>query len=417
MIPRALPMVVMLASLVGCGPGTVPAPPDGPGPDGGFGPEAGEVDVGGGWSWLAVDGTRCARGARSGLALQRGGDGTDLFVYVQGGGACWNEGTCAPSYRTNGPLCYYNPNSPFCPNETGGMLPTSSYVDVADPFPANGGANLAHELSVLTPSAVFDRERADNPFREASFVYVPYCTGDLHTGKSERTYRTQKDGFSPVVEHTHHFAGATNMERSIEVLQERFPNVERIWLFGVSAGGYGATFHHGRFRAAFPDAEVHLLADSSPFIQPRHWDDWVAAWDMALPEGCATCAEGLPQVMGHVLSQADAASARVGLLAYERDATVAWFFLAEKGAGPFINPGPTLDAYQAGLGSLLPLYDLSPASGYFILPGEQHVMLPGYGYRQGDGTYTAPYPAPDGSTDLAAWIDAWAVGDAFPSIR
>lgn len=415
MTPRALPMVVTLVTLVSGCVEPVPAQPD---PDGGFGPDVGEVSVGDGWSWMAVEGTRCARGARSGMAFQRGGDGSDLFVYVQGGGACWNEGTCAPSFKTNGPICYYNPNNAFClVNEPGGTLPTSSYVDEADPFPATGGANLAHELSVLKPSAMLDRERADNPFREATFVYVPYCTGDLHTGRSERTYRTQRDAASPVVEHTHHFAGATNMERSIEVLQERFPNARRIWLFGVSAGGYGATFHHARFRAAFPEAEVHLLADSSPFIQPRHWNDWVEAWNMDLPADCANCAEGLPQVMGHVLSQADADSARVGLLAYQRDATVAWFFLADKGAEPFFNPGPTLDAYQTGLESLLPLYDMSPAGGFFVLPGEQHVMLQGYGYRQADGTYSAPYPAPGGSTDLARWIDAWAEGSHFTSVR
>src|SRR5690606_28475593 len=132
---------------------------------------------------------------------------------------------------------------------------------------------------------------------------------------------------------------------------------------------------------------------------------WVEAWDMDLPPDCPACAEGLPQVMGHVLSQADAEAARVGLLAYERDATIAWFFLADKGVEPFLFPGPMLDAYETRLDALLPLYDLAPGSGYFVLPGQQHVMLQGYGYLQADGTYSPPYAAPDGSTDLSRWIN------------
>ena len=33
-----------------------------------------------------------------------------------------------------------------------------------------------------------DRARATNPFRDASYVFVPYCTGDLHAGSNVATY-------------------------------------------------------------------------------------------------------------------------------------------------------------------------------------------------------------------------------------
>src|SRR5690606_38546135 len=29
---------------------------------------------------------------------------------------------------------------------------------------------------------IFDRDNADNPFRAASYVVVPHCTGDFHLG-------------------------------------------------------------------------------------------------------------------------------------------------------------------------------------------------------------------------------------------
>src|SRR5690606_38628275 len=106
-----LPSVLLSGLLTAC----VFSPQEPPsGPDAGASSDAGEleeVEVANGWSWLPVEGSRCALGSRAGLALKPGGDGHELFLYVQGGGACWNEGTCAPSYRTNGPLCYYNPNA------------------------------------------------------------------------------------------------------------------------------------------------------------------------------------------------------------------------------------------------------------------------------------------------------------------
>ncbi len=35
---------------------------------------------------------------------------------------------------------------------------------------------------------LFDRGDGDNPFADASYVFVPYCTGDLHAGSRVAMY-------------------------------------------------------------------------------------------------------------------------------------------------------------------------------------------------------------------------------------
>src|SRR5690606_25802000 len=98
---------LILCAVLGLGPGCVMSPPPDvdPDPDAGETPtDAGEVPVANGWSWLPVEGSRCARGATAGIGIKRGTSAEDLFIYLQGGGACWNRGTCAPSHLQFGPI-------------------------------------------------------------------------------------------------------------------------------------------------------------------------------------------------------------------------------------------------------------------------------------------------------------------------
>jgi hypothetical protein len=37
-------------------------------------------------------------------------------------------------------------------------------------------------------NGIFDQTREDNPFKDWGFVYIPYCTGDLHMGANDATY-------------------------------------------------------------------------------------------------------------------------------------------------------------------------------------------------------------------------------------
>lgn len=402
---------LILCAVLGLGTGCVMSPPPDvdPDPDAGETPtDAGEVPVANGWSWLPVEGSRCARGATAGIGIKRGTSAEDLFIYLQGGGACWNRGTCAPSHLQFGPICHYGENICLYDGE-GGTKPLSVHVATADPFPANGQGAFVQDLAVLEQTELVRATLPTSPFRGATFVYVPYCTGDLHSGNATVEFDVNTGFGTPTTKRTFHFAGAANIELYLAELKARFPETRRIWLTGVSAGGYGATLNFDRVRAAFPEAEVHLLADSAPMVQPNFWSDAQDLWKAEIPEGCADCAQGLPQWMEHVLEQSGPRH-RVALLAYDADATISYFFYGGTGIASLLSP-PT-GVYQSALNQLLTRFQGREAAGAFVLPGTSHVMLGGYGAVQSDGTVTAPFPSADGTTDLRRWIDGWATGEA-----
>lgn len=410
-MPVRLLAVSLLIILAGCGATPAAEPHDsldaGSGSDGG-------APSSEGWTWLPIEGSRCASGATAGIGINESTASDDLFIFMQGGGACWNQGTCVPSLLKFGPICHYGSN--LCLYDgPGGIQPTASHVTARDPFPADGGGVFPSELKLITSSRAFDRTEPSNPFRDATFVFVPYCTGDLHTGDAVRSYKYRHDLIGEDRTYTFHFSGAVNMQRYLERLAAMRPNAKRIWLTGSSAGGYGATFHFERVQQTFPDAEVALLADSSPFVDaPLHWAEWRDTWNMQLPEGCADCRDGFPQVMAYLAGKWP--DRRMGLLAFEEDAVVAWFFYG--GVGPEAALNPPTGVYRSRLLELEALFDSHPNLAYFRAPGRDHVMWGGYGTRRSDGSWTEPRRSPDGQTDLRRWIDAWATGDAaWKSVR
>jgi hypothetical protein len=366
-----------------------------------------------GWQWLPVAGSVCGSGSTAGIAV-RAGSPTTLFIFMQGGGACWNTGTCVPSLLQFGPICYYGQNVCLF-DGPGGTQPTSSHVTAPDPFPADGGGALPNELAQVDAIRAVDRGAPSNPFRDATFVYVPYCTGDLHSGAAQRVYNYQNVAFGPTYQFTMHFAGATNMDAYLARLKTMYPDVTRIWLTGISAGGFGATFNFDRVARAFPNAEVHLLDDSGPFIEFPRYAEWRDAWNMQLPTGCTGCFDGgLPAIAEHLATVY--ANRRIGLLTYDQDQIIRYYMFG--GAGPDQFLTPPLGGFTTGLAALEGRYDSHANKKYFVVGGTGHVLWNDYGTRLPDGGYTAPHPSRDGGTDLRRFIDGWANGTAdFQSTR
>jgi len=169
------------------------------------------------WTWVEIPGTMCANGTPAGVGVNRSTEagGGDLFILFQGGGACWDGTTC---FTTR----------------------TSSHIE--DTYTM---ATLTQELG----SAVVNHADSTNPLAAATWIYVPYCTGDLHGGARHAEYAVGTG--TRTVEHV----GATNTQRFVDVLRANFPDADTIWLAGVSAGGYGATLNLHRFTSSSrPDA-------------------------------------------------------------------------------------------------------------------------------------------------------------------
>lgn len=387
--------------------------PTGPGPDAGHtdaGADGGSTDAGvqpsdaGPWQWVPIAGTQCGSGSGAGLGLAESPTRDDqLFLFLQGGGACWNTGTCVPSLVQFGPLCDYGQACLL--NLAGGQLPAASDVQ-GDPFPADGGGDFPSELAAVTSSAMLDRRRADNPFKDATWVFVPYCTGDLHAGDATRDYQYKYNLFDQPSTFTMHFKGAVNVALDLAWLAARYPNVKTVWLTGASAGALGASLNFERVRAAFPAAQVHLLADSGPLLPTVHWAEWRDTWNLQLPANCPACDAGFGGIIEHAIA-ADATS-RIALLSNDHDKVIAYYFDAPPGAAAGLNP--PIDQFNADLRALEGTYDLHANSKYFVIAGTDHVLLPGYGVQLADGGVSAPVKSNDAGTTLRAFIDAWATG-------
>ena len=183
----------------------------------------------------------------------RRGTENGLVVYFDGGGACWDDVTCAvPMLATD-----RGRSEGFYKAE---LLPTD------DPRRMRG---------------LFDFENERNPVRNWSFVFVPYCTGDVHSGSNDATYRNPDTGEA----YTIHHRGADNFRVVMEWVRANFVAPDEILVAGSSAGAYGAATHYARIRDAFPEGRAAMLGDAgqgvttTDFLERRNGN-----WRYQLPQ-------------------------------------------------------------------------------------------------------------------------------------
>lgn len=310
------------------------------------------------WTWVPFSDARCGDGSSTGIAVNLSDRSRRVFVYMMGGGACWDFATC------------YG-------------LRTAANLDTG-----YGQAQFNADRAQFDRAGVFNRGDASNPFRDASYVFIPYCTGDVHAGDRVVAYDdTMPSRF------THH-VGARNVAAFLRRLMPTFASADKIWLTGSSAGGVGATLNWPRFQAAFPRARVDLLNDGGQLVDANNGRarEWRRAWALAVPPDCAECATSLEAVV-RWLHRTMSPQHRSGLMATLQDQTLRGFYT--------VIPA-TFETYTRQL--LRNAYDGQSNRRYFVMPGSMHTY---WGNWQ-------TIMAADG-TPVRAWITAWANDD--PSWR
>jgi hypothetical protein len=362
------------ANEVDAGDGSVPAPED---PDT-FPFEKGEkiADLTEReWKWVPFSDSSCANGTPTGIGINLG-TSNRLVIFLEGGGACWNSVTCY-------------------------TLQTASYI--SKPFDE---AAFWTRVSTMGKS-LLDRAHNDNPFKDDSFVYIPYCTGDVHAADVEAEYEGTK---------TRHF-GRRNFEAFLKRIVPTFEGVERVILSGSSAGGFGAAINFWRAQYAFgSNVRVDLLDDSGPPFpssKMKYFADWKAAWklDEAVPPGCTDCKVEIANVLPYYLNKYT--GSRFALLSYTRDNTIAQFY-ALSGTD-----------FEAGLLELVGSHFGRPNAAAFLLPGTKHTMLgdltlaaggeaasPDGGTSDAGEEAGAPAGPPVGATTLSTWLTQMVGDDA-----
>jgi len=267
------------------------------------------------WVYVPVDGARCMNGSPTGIGVNLGTSG-DLVIYLEGGGACFNSSTCSHVAHPSG----WGPD------------------------------NFDSEITPYN-IGIFDRIDDANPLRDATFVFVPYCTGDVHAGSN------------PTGMGNRAFVGYANVGHDLDLIVPQSTQVKRVVLTGSSAGGFGALLNYDRTQVAFGTTPVLLVDDSGPplgdnYLTPCLQQLFRTTWnlDAALPAGCTTCTQadggGLANALGYL---ADAyPDRRFGLVTANRDGVVRSFFgygYPDCVAGAAGNPMPETE-FAAGITEL-----------------------------------------------------------------
>jgi len=310
----------------------------------------------GGWTWVDIPGMSCDDGSGTGIAVNPApAGGGELFVYFMGGGACWDASTC---FVLNTAV-----HGPFGQAQ----------------WDASGAPSVAHPL---------DRARATNPFRDASYVFIPYCTGDLHAGSNVATY----DVLGPRM-----FAhvGRRNVEALLPRLRATWPAPARVVISGSSAGGYGATFNYDLFRQAYPGAQVALIDDAGPLLEGTgipadHRAAWYANWHLGdvVDPLCAGCTADLSLLYPALVAKYP--QDRMALLTSLQDSVIRTYFLILLG----------LD-FEQRLRSTI-THRLAPTTTFrtFAIPGESHTL------------FGAVDTISSGGVPLETWLTQMLTGDA-----
>jgi hypothetical protein len=255
-----------------------------PNPYAGGTPISAPVDT---WSYIPMNDVICGNGSTSGIGFNPSSKpNAPVFVFFMGGGACWNAATCL-----------------------GGA--SSNLTDKV------GEPEIMADIPRI--DLLFSRTAATNPFRDANFVFVPYCTADIHGGDSVKTYSLLTKKMTV----NHH--GAKNSEAVVKRLLATFPTTPKVYVTGASGGGYGAMMNIHRFRTAWPGVRVDMINDSGTPIQPSgsFWGDMQSAWNLQLPPGCAGCDADVSKMFPYLA--ATMGNGRVAFTSFTQDKTIRAF--------------------------------------------------------------------------------------------
>ena len=222
--------------------------------------------------------------------------------------------------------------------------------------------DLAQFNSTFWQGTIFSRSDVNNVFRDFTFVYVPFCTGDTHGGDAVVTYTSGAQSLT--IRHKGH----ANIVAYLERVAATWPNPTRLVVGGLSAGGFGALINYDTFRLYWPSQKVYLVDDSGPWLAGATVPSWLvdgwARWNVAAAIGgiCPACSAPSPAIYGAL--QRWYPNDRKSLVSYLDDAVI----------GPNFY-GMTIAQFAAALQNTA-LTELEPGRwGWYIAPGARHTPL------------------------------------------
>src|SRR5690349_13676184 len=163
------------------------------------------------------------------------------MVYLNGGGACADPFFC-------------------------GLNPVNVNQNLPIELLIEGALNLVlgpdEERQIAPDEGVFKRDPR-NPVADWNMIYVPYCTGDIHSGSRE-------DSEVEGVPGKQQFVGYKNLGLFLNSFGPSFKNAQQVLLTGSSAGGFGSLLNYDRFQEFFKGQEVLAITDSGVAMRDKY---------------------------------------------------------------------------------------------------------------------------------------------------
>jgi len=326
-----------------------------------------------GWTWVAVPGSKCRDGSGAGYFWRRGTTNA-LMVYLNGGGACADPFFC-------------------------GLNPVNVNQDLPIELLIGGAPNLIFgpnaDRQIAPDEGVFKKDPR-NPVADWNMIYVPYCTGDIHSG-----YRA--DATVPGVDGKQQFVGGINLGLFLKSFGPSYANVDRVLLTGSSAGGFGSLLNYDRFAEYFTGKDVMAISDSGLPMRDKAMaaclqGKWRTYWGItdSFPKDCTECqgtAGGLTEAaFKYYFSNKYKGKMLGGLITTVNDQIIRAFFApglnADGGADDCtLEPGLNTvtsslsigsysgEKYREGLADVLDNLVTPDQMGYYAMAGENHMHL------------------------------------------
>ncbi len=288
------------------------------------------------WNYVAIPGNKCRDGSPTGIGVRLQEGATNTMIYLEGGGACFNAATCSG-----------NP-SRF------------------------GSAEFAARVAGSATSAglnegIFSTD-ASNAVGRWNQVYVPYCTGDVHSGSAA-------DATISGVAGTQQFVGHQNIVASLDLLRPYLGAQGKVLLTGASAGGFGTLLNFPTVDEHFSSSQTYLLDDSGPIffadnvLSPQLAQGLTLVFNLPgtlrAPELYGT--DGLQNIYTYLGRTYP--DTRFALVSHLEDATIRGFF--SFGQAP--NDPITGDEYAAGLRDIRA--QLPSNWGTYFATGADHTFI------------------------------------------
>lgn len=185
------------------------------------------------WLVVRLPGAVCGNNSEYKIFVNYHEGAKDLLVMLEPGGACWDFDTC------------------------------SGNADLGAAHPDGVPDDLMQDKVTQFLSPLIRRDEANAHTSDWNFVFIPYCTGDVHTGNNVITYKDPK-GAEPDLEFHHN--GHNNVMAATEWMGAAFPDLDRLLVTGCSAGGAGSIINYHFFRQGLSAKRGYMMDDSGPIF-------------------------------------------------------------------------------------------------------------------------------------------------------